>query len=357
MRTLRRYISREIVVATLFVFAGLLVLFSLFDLLSELQDVGRGQYRLTRMLAYVALSIPGHAYEVFPIAVLMGTLFALAQFVANSEYTVMRAAGVSVARATGMLLRLGAVLAVITFLLGEFVAPASQQFAQRLRARSIAGIVAQDFRSGLWLKDEQVFVNIKQVLPDGALAGVRIFEFDDAHRLRVISVAERGDYAGENRWRLTQVAQTAFEGERTRAETIGEAVWRSVLDPAMVDMLMVVPEQMSVWYLGQYIQHLRDNKQRTSRHELALWLKLTYPFAVMVMMVLALPFAYFQRRAGSLGARVFTGVMLGLAFYALNRLFGHLALLRDWPPMLGAVLPTAIFLAVAVAMLWWVERR
>jgi lipopolysaccharide export system permease protein len=105
------------------------------------------------------------------------------------------------------------------------------------------------------------------------------------------------------------------------------------------------------------VQHLRENNQQTSRHEIAFWNKLIYPFAVLVMMVLALPFAYFQQRAGGVGAKVFSGIMLGIGFVTLGRLFTYLGLLRDWPPFWSAILPTLLFLGLAVGMMWWEERR
>ena len=75
------------------------------------------------------------------------------------------------------------------------------------------------------------------------------------------------------------------------------------------------------------------------------------------MMVLALPFAYFQRRAGGIGFRIFAGTILGLVFFLLGRVFSHLGVINDWPPLFSAAFPVFAFVAVAVTMLWWLERR
>jgi lipopolysaccharide export system permease protein len=357
MKTLRRYLTTEIAAATALVFAALLMLFAFFDLVDQIKDLGRGTYRLQHIALYVLLSTPGHVYELFPIAALIGTLFALAQLVASSEYTVMRTSGVSVLRMSMTLVGVGALFAVLTFVFGEFVAPPAEQLAQRLRSQAITGLVAQEFRSGLWIKDDKNFVNVIEVTPDSKLRGVRIYEFDDQYRLRSISFARNGDYQSDRRWLLTDVVQTTFEDRRTSVRTIGEASWKSVLDPDLLNVLLVKPEQMSAWRLYSYAQHLKENRQRALRYEIALWTKLMYPLAVLVMMVLALPFAYFQRRQSGIGAKIFAGIMLGLAFHFLNRLFAHLGLLNDWPPVFSAILPTLIFLSVAVGMMWWQERR
>ena len=357
MKVIKRYLSAEITASTLLVFAALLMLFSFLDLIHELGELGKGAYRLPHILAYVLLSLPGHVYELFPIAALIGTLFALAQLVANSEYTVMRVSGVSIPRMALTLVEVGLLFSALTFAIGEFIAPPAERFAQQLRAKSITGVIAQEFLSGLWVKDDRSFVNVAQVLPDSVLLGIRIYEFDNEHRLRKISLAQRGEYRKNNTWRLREVVQTNFDASNMTVSRVDEADWKSVLEPGLLSVLLVVPEQMSAWALYSYVQHLRENNQQTSRHEIAFWNKLIYPFAVLVMMVLALPFAYYQQRAGGVGGKVFAGIMLGIGFAMLGRLFTYLGLLRDWPPFWSAIVPTLMFLSLAVVMMWWGERR
>jgi len=159
------------------------------------------------------------------------------------------------------------------------------------------------------------------------------------------------------RWLLQEVIQTQFEEMRTTVHEIAEMEWHSVLDPGLITVLLVKPEQMSAWNLYSYSQHLKENRQKALRYEIALWAKFVNPFAVVVMMVLALPFAHLQSRQAGIGAKIFTGIMLGLVFYLMNRLFSHLGLLSSWPPLATAVMPTAIFLSVAIALMWWQERR
>lgn len=357
MRTLRRYLATEIVAATALVFAALVMLFAFFDLVEQIKDLGRGAYTLRRILVYVLLSVPDHVYALFPVAALIGTLFALAQLVAGSEYTVMRTSGVSTARFAATLAVIGFLFATLTFVIGEFVAPPAEQLAQRVRSQAITGVVAQEFRSGLWIKDDKSFINVVEVLPDSTLQGVRIYEFDGEYRLRSISFAQRGTYQSDRRWLLHDITQTRFEDMGTSVHEIASARWQSVLEPDLINVLLVKPEQMSAWNLYSYAQHLKENRQKALRYEIALWTKLTYPLAVLVMMVLALPFAHFQGRQTGVGAKIFAGIMLGVAFHFLNRLSSHLGLLNDWPPLASALTPTVIFLSIAVGMMWWQERR
>jgi lipopolysaccharide export system permease protein len=357
MRTLRRYLATEIVVATLLVVLALVLLFSFFDLVEEMKDLGRGGYRLKHIALHVLLRAPTHVYEVFPIAALIGTLFALAQLVASSELTVIRASGVSLTRLNMSLVSIGLIFAILTFVFGEFIGPPAEQFAQRMRSLAIAGIVAQEFRSGVWVKDGRNFVNVGEVTPTSELKRIRIYEFDEEYRLRTLSQAEHGTYLKDRTWELSDVVTTTFEGQRTRVQKIPELQWYSVLEPQILSMLLVRPDRMSAWSLWSYSQHLKENRQKALRYEIAFWTKVMYPLAVLVMMVLALPFALFQKRQGGVGGRIVAGIMLGLAFYVINRLFGSLGLLYDWPATFAAVTPTLVFLALAIGTAWYQERR
>ncbi len=357
MQVLRRYLSREIFGATAFVFVAFLSLFAFFDLINELGDLGKGGYKLQHVLLFVILTIPSHIYELFPIAVLIGTLYALAHLAGTSEFTVMRSSGLSPAAAARMLVRIGMVFSVLTFLVGEFVGPVAERTARQLKLRATSAVVAQEFRTGLWVKDDRRFVNVREVRPDTSLAGVRIFEFDEDYRLASISSAENGSYSEDGYWRLGDVSQTLFGSGGVSVLRMGSLEWRSVLTPDMLSVLFVMPERMSAWSLYQYVHHLQGNRQQTERYEIAFWKKVAYPFAALVMMALALPFAYVHTRSGTVGVKVFAGIMIGILFHMLNSLFSHVGLLQNWPPLYSAVMPSAMFLATAGLMMWWVERR
>ncbi len=355
--TLRRYLAHEIYGATLFVFVAFLSLFAFFDLINELGELGRGGYRMQHVLLFVVLSIPGHIYELFPIAVLIGTLYALSHLAGNSEYTVMRGSGFSTALAAKTLLRIGIPFVILTYVFGELVAPVSERAARQLKLQATSSVVAQEFRTGFWVRDERRFVNVREILPDTTLLGVRIFEFDVDSRLVSIFDARGAEFTGKGNWLLHDLTVTRFSGSGASIERLGESEWKSVLTPDILSVLFVLPERMSAVNLYQYVKHLAENRQQTERYEIAMWKKIVYPFAALVMMALALPFAYIHVRSGGLGMKVFAGIMLGIFFHMLNSLFSHIALLQNWSPLYSAVLPSALFLATAALMMWWVERK
>ncbi len=362
MQILRRYFWQETSINIFMMMLGLLAMFSFFDLIQELDSLGRGNYGISKMLAFVLLSVPGHVYDVVPVAVLVGMMYSLSALARNSELVVMRVSGVSIVDIGWILIKVGFLFAAITFFVGELITPISEKMAQRLRIKATDSVVAQDFMSGLWVKDAKSFVNVETVLPDASLLNVHIYEFDENFKLRSISIANKGDYVDE-RWGLTEVTQTKFnnfkqiEKNNIQTQFFNKANWKSLIRPELLNVLLVAPEKMSVWNLYSFINHLEANKQKTTRYDVALWSKVIYPLACMVMVILALPFGFLQQRASGTSAKIFIGVMLGVTYQIMNRVFIHLGVLNDWPPLMSAITPTILFLIAGLSLLFVIERR
>ncbi len=356
MSILARYLARQVLGAILLALTALLVLFAFLDFLNEVRSLSQ-DYTLARASLYILLLLPTHVLELLPAATIAGALFALARLAASSELTVMRASGLSALRLAGYMTALGLMLALATHLLSEWVVPHTERVAHELKARATTGVVAQQFRSGLWAKDGSSFINIQQMLPDASLRGLRVYGFDADLRLTLIRHAESAEWGPDGGWLLRQVVETHISPRGTRVERLSTMHWRSDLNPDLLALLMIPPERMSMDALRTYVQYLRENRQKTTRYEIALWSKLSFTLAPPVMLLLALPFAYAPPRHTHAGGRVLLGLSLGLGFHLLNRLAGHLGLLYDWPPAASALSALTVFALGAGVALWLVERR
>ncbi|MEF8723217.1 MAG: LPS export ABC transporter permease LptG [Candidatus Accumulibacter phosphatis] len=357
MKIYRRYLMREVSGAIFLVLLAFLALFAFFDLLGEVQDIGRGGYQLRHAFAFVLLRLPGRVYELMPIAVLIGTLYALSSLARHSEITVLRVSGLSSGALLRALFLVAGLFAVATFLIGEYVVPTAEREANQLRLKARGRMIGQDLRSGLWVKDERSFINVRVVLPDTRLRGIRIYEFDEDAKLHSLIEASEGEYVAPDRWRLSDVLQTVLNAERADVQKLPELVWPSALNPDILAVLMVSPDRMSLHHLATYTKHLADNRQTTNRYDIAFWKKVVYPLAAFVMVALALPFGGAHYRSDAVGLKVFSGVMIGILFHMLNGLFANLGAINSWSPVLSAVTPSALFLLAAITMIWSVERR
>ncbi|MDR3323808.1 MAG: LPS export ABC transporter permease LptG [Zoogloeaceae bacterium] len=365
MKIHEKYIAREVLAAILLVLAALIALYGFFDLIESLKDVGKGEFAAQHAFLYVSLRLPGRLYELMPIAALIGTLYALSGLARHSEITVLRTSGMTTRHLLWQLFKVAGLIAVAALLLGETIVPPAERMAQDLRARAIHRVVAKEFGSGLWVKDGHAFINIRAATPEAELEQVRVYQFDARNRLQYVLEARQGIYQAADQWQLKDVVRTVLEEPennapkqpRARVETETSMAWTSALTPEIIAMLMVPPERMSLIGLVTYLQHLSSNHQKTERYEIALWKKFFYPLAALVMVALALPFGYTHNRMGGVSLQLFGGVMVGVLFHMLNGLFSSLGVIHAWPPFASAIAPSALFLATALGMLWWVERR
>lgn len=352
MKILDRYIGRTVLSATLLALAVLVALSAFFTFVGEVGDIGIGDYRLPQVLEYVVLVIPAITYELFPMAALLGSLMGLGVLAANSELVVVRAAGVSLGRIVRSVLQIGLALMLVAVLVGEFVAPASTQYAENRRAIAQTQRITLKTRYGLWVRDGSTFINVRRVLSDSRISGIYIYEFDGRHRLRTATHAWEAHYTGE-KWRLVDIRQTVFEAERTVSRNLAEAAWESLLSPDLLSIIVVRPENLSAVGLYRYIDYLRANGLDARRYELALWIKVVAPFSTLVMMFLGVPFVFGPLRSVGAGQRIFVGIMVGIGFFLLNRALNHVGLVYGLNPLLSAVLPTVLFLGLGI---WGVRR-
>jgi len=356
MSTLFRYVSREIISSTLLAMLALLGLFSFFDFISELGDAHTPTYTPLIALGYVTLNTPIRLYELVPVALLIGSLFAWNRFALASEFNVMRTAGLSMNRLLGWMMALGITIGVLTLMLGEYVMPYAEQAAKQLKSRATTGVVAREFRTGLWAKDGNTFINVQAMHPDASLHGVKLYIFDEAFNLRTLRQAENAVWK-DGRWTLRNVIETNIGDDRTITTRQPDMAWESAVTPDLLAVLMVSPERMSIATLQAYVSHLRENHQDAGRYEIALWNKMIYPASAPIMLLLSLAFAYRPPRTGGVGGRLLIGVLLGLGFHLINRLVAQVAQLLDWSAPVAAIVPVLMIGTAAYAAVWWQEHR
>ncbi len=355
MRLLDRYIGITLLSHILVTILVLVGLFAFVSFIDELGDIDRGRYGIVQVIQYVLLTIPKTLYEVFPMAALIGSILGLSTLAKSSELIVMRAAGMSVLRIVGSVLKVGAVLALMAMIMGEVVAPYTEDRAIDVKAQALQKNATARGDSGVWIRDDNTYVNIGEVLPgevfpDLTLLDVKIFEFDSQNFLRWLVTADQGEFR-KGRWLLKGLSRTNINEESSVADSVDAAYWSTALDPEILRIYQVKPEQLSIWQLSEYITHLRTNKQDTSRYELEFWTKLVTPLATMVMLILAVPFVFKEARSGNLGRSLFAGIMVGLGFFILNQAFSYFVALFSIPPLLGALIPTALVFVMSMVMI------
>ena len=368
MRTVRRLLYRDLLGSVLFVALAFMSLFYFIDFVDDLDDLGRKGLGAGKAAWLALLEQPGHFYELFPIAVLIGSIYSLARLAQSSEFTILRTGGLGPGRALNLLTALGLGFAALTFVVGDYVAPAFERQAELQRARLTGGIARG--QGGAWLKDKQhgpqgersFSVNVRRAKGPGELEEVRIFEFDAQGALLTRTEAARASVDADGLWRLSDVLQTRWQGGRSDAppavqeQRLATLDWPSGLSVNVISAALLPAKTMSTAELYRYTRHLSAQEQSAQQHDIQFWRKAFYPFACLVMVALALPFAYLHGRNGGISLKVFGGIMLGISFVLLNNVAGHLGLLKGWTPWAVAATPSLIYLAISLAAFGWLVR-
>ena len=348
MRRLDRYLATTVLGGAL---AGLFVIVSLsfvFEFIDEADDIGQGNYDLASAMLVVALSMVQRAYEAFPMATLIGALVSLGGLAARSELTVMRAVGVSVGQIARAVVGAGVVLALLAALLGEWVAPPANRLAQAVQAEAAGGGVGAA-GGGFWARDGEYRLRVERVVRPDLLAGVRAYELRDGRLQRIIS-APRARYAS-GRWQLDEATVTRL-GELPVVVAGGESIAiGGELRPSTLEVVVQSPQTLAGRELLRYIGYLQGNDLDSGRYQLALWVKLATPLATVVMLLLTVPLVFGSQRSTGVGQRIFLGVLIGLAFFLLNRFLGNAGLVYGLPPAVSALAPTLLFLLIALMAL------
>jgi lipopolysaccharide export system permease protein len=378
MKTIRQLIYKETFFSVALVAMGFLALFFFFDFVDELTHIGKsfagsefGTYKVQHALLYVLLLIPNHLYELLPIAVLIGSVFVMARFAHSSEFTILRTCGLGPGLALKMLLGLGAAFVAITFVIGDYAAPLADRTAQLLKARYLGQISIG--QTGAWLKEKKggksYAVNVSALSPNADMLNVRIFEFDAAGSILSTIQAKQGVFQDDKSWGLKNVRRSEYAIDGTQSNSTNGSTnaatknkqptikhsqldtytWKTDLNADMVSVALLKPDRMGTLDLFQYIRHLDANKQVAQLYEIQFWKKVFYPLSCLVMLVLALPFAYLHFRAGGITAYVFGGVMIGISFFVLNNIFDYFGNLLSWNPLFTAAAPSMVYSLLSLA--------
>lgn len=355
MRLLDRYIGRTVAGGTFLVALALIAIFSFFQFIDQLDSVGRGRYGLVQAIEYVLLNIPGLVYEMLPMAALIGSLIGLGALTSNSEITVMRAAGVSLGRIIFAVLKAAAVIVAIAVLIGEFIVPPSETLASHRRSVAIADQIALKTRHGFWARDGQSYINIRRILPGDRVEAIYIYEFDEEDHLKASTFARQAYYRNDQ-WILEDIEQTFFAAQGLTRQHLDRAQWNSLLRPELISLIVIEPNNLSVWDLATTIRYLRRNDQNSLRYEQALWVKVFYPLASGVMVFLAIPLVLRSGRSVSMGKRIVVGALIGLAFHIINQATTHLGVVYNLAPIISAPFPTVLTFFIALYLIYHLGR-
>ncbi|MGE0115040.1 MAG: LPS export ABC transporter permease LptG [Steroidobacteraceae bacterium] len=349
MSVLSRYIIRAVLGYTALVMAVLLMLIGLYLFLTQLDELGSGRYGALDALVVVACRLPQQAFTLLPIGALMGSLLALGNLARSSELIVMRASGVSVFRLAGWVAMAGVLLTILTWGIGDYLAPPAEQFASRYKSLAKTNQYSTIGSEDLWAKDGNVFLSVQKQNNVNSFGGVYVLRFDEQRRLQSVGRADAAELGDGRSWRLKRYAETRFETDRTIATQQPNLQLDTNLSAEFLGAAATDPENLTGTALLRYIRYLNDNRLESNEYRTAFWSRVARTCTLLIIVMLAVPFSFGPMRSTGTGTRMVVGVLVGALFFLLAKLLSNGGTVYNLDPLIIAWGPTAV-LAVVTAI-------
>jgi lipopolysaccharide export system permease protein len=350
MRILDRYIGQAVLIGVLAVLVVLMALYGLIGFVNEFSQIGRGSYTAWNAMVYVLLLIPHQLYQLFPMAALLGTMIGLGMLANHRELVVIRAAGVSRLRIAWAVIKSMIMLIVLVMVVGELLAPPALQYANQTRLKAMAARLSLNTDYGLWARDGNTYIHVRNVEHDGRLVDINLYTLDEKGALQTQLHADTARFDGKL-WQMQNVQEIRISHEGLKIDRKPTLAWQTLLEPELVNIVSLAPESLAIWKLYDYIQYLRSNGLDSEQYELALWGKLIMPFTILAMVMLALPFVFRSERHISIGRQIIIGFLVGIVFYIASQLAAQVGLVYNLWPAVAATLPTLLVWLIAIGLL------
>lgn len=349
MKLIDRHIGSSVLWSVIGVLLLIVGLDAVFALIGELEDLKNG-YQLAEAMVYIALTLPGKLYEYIPVGTLIGCLVGLGTLANTNELTVIRAAGVSVIRIIGAAVMPLMLVIAAGFVLGQYVVPGTEQYAESRKSMLLDGTNVIKARSGFWYREGDTFLNVRAIQPNGLIFGVARYRFDEKDRLTEVDIAERGIFQGDH-WLLQDVRQTVLMDDAAEQRTLDSLRWETAFTPHMLSVVTLSPEHLSVSDLFHYARFRKDQNLEAGPYFFAFWQKALQPVTTIVMVFIAASFIFGPLRSVTMGQRLITGIIVGLLFNYGQQTLGHVSVVYHVPPFLAAALPVVACLLLGLHLL------
>ncbi|TDJ43843.1 MAG: LPS export ABC transporter permease LptG [Gammaproteobacteria bacterium] len=351
MRVIRRYLFRTIMAAIGLVMAVLLGLAGFIEFVTQLNDIGVGEYGIAQALLYSLLKLPNLSHQMLPMAVLLGAMLGLGSLANNGELMVIRTSGVSMFRLAGAVMMTGVVMTLVTLVLGEYVGPPLDNYARQFRAEAKHAGSGVATGKSVWIRDGDTFLNVSRFTDGLQLGGVYLYKIEPDGRLGAMGRADSAEVDAANQWVLSNYEETLFVDAGVKTRRSRRSIQANNLSPDLINLTVVRPEGLSGVELYRYVQYLRRNELDATKYMVAFWSRISAAFAVTPMCVLALPFVVGRMRSSGAGARMAVGLVVGLAYFLASRGLADGGQVYGVDPVIVAWMPTVALALVTLAAL------
>jgi len=354
MKIRDRYITKTLLSYTIIVLVVWSSIYSFFNLLAELNSVGKDGYTILKAFTYIVLQLPEVAYKQASPIILLGCILGMGHLATTGQLLIFRVSGASILKITLLTLKNSLIFVLFFICIGEFLAPISSNFAKSIKSNAMGDSSASFNQEGFWIRDGGNFINVSKNIDGTRFNDITIIEVNSSNKIERVIKSENALFTGDS---LNMSGSEIFSIDESGAfESISLKDRNSYdkkvsFDQDLIDSLKKEPEDLSTLTLIKQIRFLSDNKLRSDIFEVELYNRLIQPVTLVAMILLAMLFIFGSTRDVTLGRKIFLGVALGLSFEMLSRVASAMALSFDFSPLLGSTLPSIVVMFISIILL------
>mgnify|MGYP001178662849 CR=1 FL=1 len=342
-----RYISTLVLKNGLFALTLLLVLFSILGLVEALEDVGKGSFTVVNAISVIILEVPNRVLELLPISILLGCVMGLGALASNQEVSAMRASGLAVMSFSKLIVYVTLTISVLAVLAQNYVVPSTEQQAQRIKAYTLEQTNYTD--DGFWSKKNNQLIRIEAFASDSMVGALEIYELSQSGNILRAITAENAQIHSNGLWELKNVTETKLNpSDPPTKRVLPSLTWKSFFNSDQLSALVTPPRALSTFDLIKYIRANENDGVGTRTHELVLWQRLAVPLMLVAMALIGVPIALSSVQFRSTSSRSLLAGAIGIIFYLLQQISGHLATLLELSPAMSVLGPPIIILLLAI---------
>jgi lipopolysaccharide export system permease protein len=322
----------------------------LVDFLGRVWEFLEMKIAYTIMFEYFISKAPWVIYHMIPVSSLLATLMTFSDLSKNNEIVAMYAGGISLWRLSGIMLFLGLFIAAFSFLVNEYLVPVSMAKVKYIQEVHISQNSYQTFKKDkIWYRSKNFIYNLQYYEPsEKTIQGITIYSFDKKFKIKKQVYAEKAKWVNNN-WRLFKGNEIDYRSSNYPRVT--EFDEREVILPEKPKDLVVIEKStdtLSFRELQKYVDRSKRAGLKSRVYEVDMHSKLALPFACLIMILLALPFAMKHQRSGGVAVNLgftFVFVLAYVFIQAISISYGHNGKIM---PILAAWSANLFFFGIAM---------
>ena len=329
----KKYISGFLIASIVLISINFLLL-----LISELKNLGAHQYTLTVLFQYVIFLIPQNFLDMFPYALLIGSMIAFGSMAFHSEIIALNSHGIGIKKTIIIIILQTFILSLFFTIVTNILAPNLSNKAQIIKNTALN---KSSTSLDLWFKTSNSIINVEEVITDKKLKNINIYNLDQG-QLSSKLTAKRGVYT--DKWSLDEVIILDIKNNKI----INKNKYNIPIDDFIPSQILTSKlnkkRYNSIENLYQNMIFYDSRNIYYEDHKVIFWQKVLLPFSCCIIVFIGLPFLFTHIRSTNQTQKIIYGILFGITYFVVSNIIINITLILNTPAFIAVIISMGVFI-------------